>query len=76
LQIYTSAAVGHGSRGILPWGTAVGADRSRHVACDGHNVVTHGGRDIPPWATAAGPSAVGHGGSRPADAVPHDARIC
>jgi hypothetical protein len=34
----------HGSRGIPPWGTAVGAARSGPVACDGHNVVGYDGR--------------------------------
>jgi hypothetical protein len=58
------------------WPTVVGAARSGPIAYDRHNAVTHGGRDIPPWATAAGPSTVSHGGSRPATAVPHGARIC
>jgi hypothetical protein len=44
--------------------------------CDRHSVVPHGGRGLASWATALCPSAVGHGGSRPASAVGHDARVC
>jgi hypothetical protein len=70
LQNYTSAAGAHGVRDITPWPTAVGATSSGPVAWDGHNAVTHDVRNIASCATTLCPSAVGHGGSRPAGAVP------
>jgi hypothetical protein len=51
----------------------------------GHNAVARGGRSRQEWAlsvaglapqaTVSGPSAAGHGGSRPASAVGHGARV-
>jgi hypothetical protein len=70
LQNYTSAAGAHGVRDITPWPTAVGAASSGPVAWDEHNGVTHDVRNIASYATTLCPSAVGHGGSRPAGAVP------
>jgi hypothetical protein len=72
---YTSAAVAHGVRDITSWPTAVGAARSGPLAWDRHSVVPHGVRGLAPWATTLGPSTVGHGGSRPASAVGHAARV-
>jgi hypothetical protein len=73
---YTTVAVAHDGRDITSWPTAVGTASSGPVACDRHNDVAHDVRDIAQCATTLCPSAVGHGGSRAASAVPHDARIC
>jgi hypothetical protein len=67
--------VAHGVRDITSWLTTVGATRSRPLVWDRHSVVPHGVMGLAPWATALGPSAVGHGGSRPASAVGHGARV-
>jgi hypothetical protein len=76
LQNYTSAAVAHGVRDITLWPTTLGAASSGPLAWDRHSVVTHGVRNIASWAAALCPSVVGHGGSRPASVVAHDASIC
>jgi hypothetical protein len=60
---------------LPPWPTAVGAASSGPLVWDRHSVVTHGVRSITSWATALCSSAMGHGGSRPASAVGHGARI-
>jgi hypothetical protein len=72
---YTSAVVAHGVRDMTSWPTAVGAARSGPLVWDKHSVVSHGVRGLASWVTALCPSPVGHGGSRPASVVGHDARV-
>jgi hypothetical protein len=74
LQKYTSAAVAHGVRDLTSWPTVVGGVRSGPLAWARLGAIRHGVRGLASWATASGPSAMGHGGSRPASAVGHDAR--
>jgi hypothetical protein len=75
LQNYTSVVMAHGVRDITPWPAAVGAASSGPLVWDRHSVVPHGVRSLAPWATALCPRAMGHGGSRPARAVGHGARV-
>jgi hypothetical protein len=51
LQNYTSAAVAHDVRDIMPWPTAVGAASIRPLVWDRHSVVPHSVRGLALWAT-------------------------
>jgi hypothetical protein len=75
LQKYTFVAVAHGVRNITLWPTTVRSVRSGPLTWVRHSVVPHGVRGLALWATALGPSVVGHGGSKPASAVGHGARV-
>jgi hypothetical protein len=75
LQKYTPAVVAHSVRDITSWPTVVGATRSGPLVWPRRGAVRHGVKSLASQAMASGPSAVGRGGSRPASAVGHGARV-
>jgi hypothetical protein len=67
--------VAHGIRDITSWPTAVGAARSGPLAWPRPSALRHDVSGLASWATAPGSSAMAYGGSRPASAVGHSARV-